>query len=329
MLALLLAVGIQPSKNVIVYRQEDVHQHAELFWILACYCGMGRLQRMTTWKGKLAALEEGSGSEINDSSSSSSSSSSSNSDSADKAAASSAAAAKGALNLGLFAYPVLQAADILLFNTTHVPVGEDQRQHLELCRELAQVVNGRNPTRNGRPLFRLPQTIVTPSPRVLSLRDPTTKMSKSSPDVASRILLTDDEATIRAKIKSAVTDSTRELSYDPEARPGVSNLLSICAALESWQDGTWGDETRNVTPGQVAERLNAASGGGSGTLKKLCADLLFSVLTPIRERYEVLIRDPAHLEALAVDGAAEATRHASSQLDSVRRTLGLVSLRNQ
>ncbi|KAG8737961.1 Tryptophan--tRNA ligase, mitochondrial, partial [Ceratobasidium sp. 428] len=227
LLATLLAVGIEPRRSVI-FCQDQVPQHAELAWMLNCVTPMGKLQRMTTWKSKLALAR--------------------NANSVDEVD-------ESHLNLGLFAYPVLQAADILLYRATHVPVGEDQQQHLELSRDLADLFN----RTHKETVFPLPQCIITPTKRILSLRDPTQKMSKSSPNPASRILLTDPAETIEKKVRSAVTDSERGVTFDLTARPGVANLLTILDACKTLV-GSPGDgdgETSDTRLRTLAETLSS------------------------------------------------------------------------
>lgn len=217
------------------------------------------------------------------------------------------------LCLGLFAYPVLQAADILLYRATHVPVGEDQVQHLELSRDLADLFNRTYKNR----LFPLPQHVITPSKRVLSLRDPSQKMSKSAPDTNSRILLTDSDRLIEQKIKRAVTDSQPTISFDHELRPGVSNLLSILSASDKSQK----------TPQEWAIELNqraSASGGASGrVLKEAVTDAVISVVRPIREEFQRLQADPGHLLALEIMGKEKAQERALKTMQQVRRLVGL------
>lgn len=203
MLAALLAIGLDPQRSVIFY-QSAVQAHSELMWILSCTASMGYLSRMTQWKSKLSLSENAS---VTDEK------------------------AKSALKLGLFSYPVLQAADILVHRATHVPVGEDQRQHLEFARECA--TNFNHSFGNGSKLLVPPETILSPAKRVMSLQSPSSKMSKSDPNPASRILLTDSPSQIRKKILSALTDSTNAVTYDPISRPGVSNLLSLLSLFEN------------------------------------------------------------------------------------------------
>merc|ERR1711939_99457 len=190
-LAVLLAVGLNPDKSTIFF-QSQVPAHSELMWILSCTASVGYLSRMTQWKSKMALQDN-------------------------------AKPFDTPLKLGLFSYPVLQAADILVHRATHVPVGHDQAQHLEFARQIA---NGFNEA-VGKSVLLAPQTLISPAKRVMSLTDPVKKMSKSDPNPKSRILLTDSNEVIRSKIKSAMTDSFDGISYEPERRPGVSNLLDI------------------------------------------------------------------------------------------------------
>jgi tryptophanyl-tRNA synthetase len=196
--ATLLACGVDGS-SAVIYRQSAVPAHSELHWLLSCVTPLGRLQRMTQFK--------------------------------DKSAASAAAQDAADPPLALLAYPVLMAADILLFNATHVPVGDDQRQHLELCNAVARAFN--HVAREE--VFVEPHAlgIDAPTARVMSLADPTVKMSKSAPLERSRIHLTDSADEIASKIRRAVTDTDARILYDRTARPGVANLLDICADLRS------------------------------------------------------------------------------------------------
>ncbi|PWN25107.1 tryptophanyl-tRNA synthetase [Jaminaea rosea] len=297
MLAALLAVGIDPSRCVL-FHQESVPEHAELMWLLGSLTSVGRLKRMTTWKGKVAALNEGS----------------SKDEGADLGE-------EAHLPFGLFAYPVLQAADILLYGATHVPVGQDQAQHLELARELAQTWNRRfSPTRLDFSL-RVPQTLFTPTmARVLSLRDPTVKMSKSSPDAGGRILLDDGPKEVEKKVKRAVTDDERSMSFEVERRPGVANLLGIIAALESLRAGS------EVRPESVADRLNTqhASGEpGAKMLKDLAGATIVETLEPIRQQYERLRQDRGYLAEVASRGRDEAREVASKTMLKVRAAMGI------
>ncbi|KAI0695106.1 tryptophanyl-tRNA synthetase [Cerioporus squamosus] len=279
MLAVLLAVGLDPKRSVIFHQDENPH-HAELAWILNCITPMGKLRRMTTWKSRLAASRNArDDSEVDES----------------------------LLNVGLFTYPVLQAADILAYRATHVPVGEDQQQHIELCRDLAE---GFNRTFKGKkPLFPLPQHVITSSCRVLSLKDPSSKMSKSSPDLNSRILLTDGPSKVRAKIKGAVTDSTLGITYDPEARPGAANILTILGACT-------GEDVETV-----ASRY---SDKGHGELKADVADAVEELIKGPRAEFERLRGETAYLASIAEEGAAKARELSAVTLRDVRTRIGLV-----
>ncbi|CDR88473.1 probable MSW1-tryptophanyl-tRNA synthetase, mitochondrial [Sporisorium scitamineum] len=292
MMATLLAIGLDPQRCTI-FHQDQVAEHTELAWILNCITAFGKLNRMTTWKSKLATAKNvAQGTEVDDKD----------------------------LSLGLFAYPVLQAADILLYKATHVPVGEDQIQHLELSRDLADVYNRRFSKR----FFPLPQHIITPTKRVLSLRDPASKMSKSAPDLNSRILITDTPTQVASKIKKAVTDAEKTLGYDTVARPGVSNLLSILAALKpaSGKDG----ETQKG-PQEWAEQLNAeiaATGVSSGQhLKPTLTEAIVETLRPIQSELEKLRQDPSYLQQMEQLGKDKAQTVARRTMTQVRKSVGL------
>ncbi|GAC75158.1 mitochondrial tryptophanyl-tRNA synthetase [Moesziomyces antarcticus T-34] len=294
MMATLLAIGLDPQRCTI-FHQDHVAEHTELAWILNCLTSFGKLHRMTTWKAKLATVRNVSDTtEVDDKD----------------------------LSLGLFAYPVLQAADILLYKATHVPVGEDQIQHLELSRDLADVYN-----RRFKRTFPLPAHIITPTKRVLSLRDPTSKMSKSAPDANSRILLTDTPEEVRRKVRKAVTDAEVQLSYAPEQRPGVSNLLAILAALKSQTNavGTVGME--HAGPEEWAERLNQEireSGASSGQhLKATLTDAVVETLRPIQTELERLRKDPGFLTEMEQLGKQKAQSVARRTMSQVRKSIGL------
>jgi len=260
-----IAGGVDPSRSVL-FVQSHIAQHSELSWVLSCLTGFGEAGRMTQFKDK---------------------------------------SAKGAgPNVGLFTYPVLQAADILIYDANVVPVGEDQRQHLELSRDLA----GRFNTRFG-------DTLVVPEPHIMKatakiqdLQDPTAKMSKSAATDAGLINLLEDPARTVKKIKSAVTDTEREVRFDVDAKPGVSNLLSIHAALSG-------------TP--MAQLETAYEGKGYGDLKKDVAEVVVGAVTPFRERTLELMADPAELDRILADGAERARAIAE---DTVRRVYDRVGL---
>ncbi|KII89425.1 hypothetical protein PLICRDRAFT_41079 [Plicaturopsis crispa FD-325 SS-3] len=279
MLAVLLAIGLNPKRSIIFHQDQNLH-HTELSWLLGCTAPMGKLRRMTTWKSRLATSRNANDeSEVNES----------------------------LLNVGLFTYPVLQAADILAYRATHVPVGEDQQQHLELSRDLADIFN--RTYKSSRPLFPLPQPVITPSRRILSLRDPTSKMSKSAPDANSRILLTDTPAQIKSKVRSAVTDSEPNIFYDPAARPGTSNLLTILGACT------------DTDPAQVAKRYEGTP--GHGALKADVADAVEELFKGPRAEYIRLREEKAYLDEVAKDGAEKASTLSEVTMRQVRSRVGL------
>ncbi|KAH9814140.1 Aminoacyl-tRNA synthetase [Melampsora americana] len=196
MMCTLLSIGLNPSYSCL-FNQDEVSAHSELTWILNCITPVGRLNRMTTWKQQL-------GIQIHLKKS-----------------------MNHLLHLGLLAYPVLQSADILLYKSTHVPVGEDQEQHIELTRMIAKSFNKHVRAK----IFPIPRPMFAPQARILNLRNPEMKMSKSHPSPTSRILITDTPTMIQSKIQSAVTDSISQIKYDRVQRPGVSNLLDIYAGF--------------------------------------------------------------------------------------------------
>jgi tryptophanyl-tRNA synthetase len=278
MLASLLAVGLDPVR-CILFAQSSVKQHAELMWILSCGASMGYLGRMTQWKSKLQL----------------------------PATASPLASSKDQLKLGLFSYPVLQAADILLYNTTHVPVGEDQAQHLEFTRELAIGFN-----HLYAPLLTVPETLLSPAKRVMSLVEPTKKMSKSDPRPKSRILITDSRHTIHDKLKSALTDSVEGVSYDRDARPGVSNLVDLIYHF---------DPAGAASPEELALDLKGLS---MRALKEKAADTVDASIRDIRGRYQELMGgDQKELITQAEHGAQKAQAIAESTMIKVRNAMGI------
>jgi tryptophanyl-tRNA synthetase len=273
-LAMLLAIGLDAKRSTI-FHQSDVPAHAELMWILSCQASTGYLGRMTQWKDKTSNEKDG----------------------------------NEKLKLGLFSYPVLQAADILVHKTTHVPVGHDQAQHLEFARDVA---NGFNHVfGQGKEFLIAPETLISPAKRVMSLIDPTAKMSKSHPNPKSRILLTDGEDAIKSKIKAAVTDSIDGITYDPEARPGVSNLIDLLYHTGA-EDGY---ESQEV----LARDLEGVS---LRALKAKVAESIDIQLQPIRERYAEIIHDRAAMEDAAGEGAEKANKSALRTLQKVKRAVG-------
>ncbi|KAF9009617.1 tryptophanyl-tRNA synthetase [Cyathus striatus] len=281
MLATILAIGIDPKRSVI-FHQDDNRAHVELSWLLSCLTPVGKLRRMTTWKSRLAASRNANSNEEVD---------------------------ESLLNTGLFTYPVLQAADILVYRTTHVPVGEDQTQHLELARDLADIFNRTFKSKSSKtPFFPLPIQVNAPSRRVLSLKDPTSKMSKSAPDVQSRILMTDSAFQIKSKIRSAVTDSILGITYDPENRPGAANLLTILAACTDEDVAT------------VAAKYESSN---HGQLKNDVADAVEEMLKSPRAEFEKLKNEKAYLQRVANEGAEKAKEMSEVTMQEVRKRVGL------
>lgn len=278
MLASLLAVGLNPER-CIIFAQSSVKQHAELMWILSCGASMGYLGRMTQWKSKMQLPDN----------------------------ASPLASSTNQLKLGLFSYPVLQAADILLYNTTHVPVGEDQAQHLEFTRELAIGFNHLYGS-----LLTVPETQLSLAKRVMSLVQPNKKMSKSDPNPKSRILITDSRDAIHKKLRSALTDSIEGVSYDREARPGVSNLVDLIYHF---------GEAGAASPEELAQDLKNLS---MRALKERAADTVDKNIAPIRERYDQLMSgDQKELVTHAENGAQKAEDIAESTMLRIRSAMGM------
>lgn len=276
--AMLLAVGLDPARSTIFY-QSDVPAHTELMWILCTVASMGYLSRMTQWKSKLQLPEE---TDLDHST------------------------AKSKLRLGLFSYPVLQAADILVHRATHVPVGEDQRQHIEFTRYTANSFN-----HIYGPVFPAPEALISPAKRVMSLKEPTLKMSKSHPDERSRILLTDSSEEIHRKIKLALTDSEPKISYDPIRRPGVSNLIEILRHFE--------DEEMSCE--ELALQFESTT---MRSLKEHVASKVSHHLKEIREKYFALMEEnTGYLDTVADSGARTARANADLTMKSVKAALGL------
>ena len=266
-----LAAGVDPGRSPL-FVQSHVPEHAELAWVLGCLTGFGEAGRMIQFKDKSG--KEG----------------------ADRA------------TVGLFTYPVLMAADILLYAADQVPVGEDQRQHLELTRDLAQRFN----TRFGAGLTVPEPHIVRATAKIFDLQDPTAKMSKSSASQAGVIDLLDDPAVVAKRIRSAVTDAEREIRFDTDAKPGVSNLLAIHSALS----------------GQTISELEAAfAGRGYGDLKGEVAEVVSAELTPFRQRAMLYLDDPAELDAVLATGAARAREVAATTLADVYERVGFLPAR--
>jgi tryptophanyl-tRNA synthetase len=263
--AIYMAVGLDPDKSLI-FCQSHVSAHAELSWILSNFTYVGELQRMTQYKDKCAKHADN-------------------------------------INAGLLTYPVLMAADILLYQTHLVPIGADQKQHLEITRDIAQRFNGLYGD-----VFTIPDAYIGKvGSRVMSLQEPTRKMSKSDPE-ETYIGILDKPEDIRRKMKRAVTDSDGEIRFDPETKPGVSNLLSILSALSG---------------NPVDQLVNDLSGKGYGELKNRVTDCVIETLAPIQAEYDRIMADKATLQAILDRNALEASRRANRTLDKVKRKVGL------
>lgn len=267
--AQLLALGLDPE-HCTLFVQSQVPEHAQLAWVLGCITGFGEASRMTQFKDK--SSKQG----------------------ADRS------------SVGLFTYPILQAADILLYQADAVPVGEDQRQHLELTRDLAQRFN----TTFG-PAFTVPEPyIIKGTAKITDLQDPTAKMSKSASSPSGIVELLDDPARSAKKIRSAVTDTGREVTFDPSAKPGVSNLLTIYSALSARS---------------VDDLVSAYAGKGYGDLKKDLAEVVADFVRPVQERTRAYLDDPGQLDKLLGIGSEKARAVASSTLADVYDRVGFLA----
>jgi tryptophanyl-tRNA synthetase len=286
MSAALLACGLTPSARLHLFPQSAVREHAELAWLLSCQTPLGKLQRMTQYKQK-----RGGGGSL-----------------------------EGSANLGLLSYPVLQAADILLYRATHVPVGEDQHQHLELAREVAATANAAwggsaagSAAGSGSEaqLFPLPATLTLPlGARVMSLKDGRVKMSKSDPDDAARINMDDSADAIRAKVRAARTDSEPGFgALDPATRPEKANLVAILAAVTG------------RAPGEVAE---AYAGASAVAFKADLVEALEGTVAPVRERLLRLRGDWGAVEAALRSGTEAAREMAEATMKIVRDRAGIM-----
>ncbi|MEQ9115872.1 MAG: tryptophan--tRNA ligase [Rickettsiales bacterium] len=263
--AMYIACGLDFNKGAI-FRQSKIPEHTELAWILGCFTQMGWMNRMTQFKDKAKNKDAGS--------------------------------------LGLFAYPVLMAADILLYKPDIVPVGEDQKQHLELARDIAQSFNRNMKTE----YFKLPEPVITgPATRVMSLKDGNKKMSKSDESDLSRINLTDSKDTIVKKFKKAKSDSITEIYYDKEKRPEVSNLLNIYSAIS-------GKGVKDI--------VLDYKGKGFSDFKTDIAELVSDLLGPVNEKYADLINDKAQLIKILELGEEKAREVSSATLSEVKKIVG-------
>ena len=266
--AQLLAVGIDPEKSTL-FVQSQVPEHAQLAWVLNCITGFGEAARMTQFKDK------------------------------------SAKQGRDHTSVGLFTYPILQAADILLYRPNLVPVGEDQRQHLELTRDLAQRFNTR-----FKKTFVVPDAhIIKGTAKIFDLQDPTAKMSKSASNPAGIVNILDDPKVSAKKIRSAVTDNERDIVFDPENKAGVSNLLVVQSALS----GT-----------SIDDLVAGYAGKGYGDLKSDTADVLTEFVVPLRERMDGFMADVAELDRILAAGADRAREVASRTLAQVYDRVGFL-----
>ena len=264
-MSLFLAVGLDPDKSLI-YFQSHVSGHAELGWILDCITYMGELSRMTQFKDKSAKHADN-------------------------------------INCGLFAYPVLMAADILLYQADLVPIGADQKQHLELCRDVAERFNA-----VYGDVFTIPEGYFPKvGARVMSLQEPTRKMSKSDPE-ETYIAILDKPDVIRKKLRRAVTDCDNTVVFDPENKPGVANLMSIMSALS----------------GRTMDEISAEyNGQGYGKFKDAVADCVISVLEPIQNEYDRISADKAYLQQVMDSGRERASAIAHKTMLKVRKKMGI------
>ena len=267
-LAQYIACGLDPKKNTL-FVQSHVHQHAELGWVLCCYSMFGELSRMTQFKDKSAKNAEN-------------------------------------INGGLFTYPSLMAADILLYQPDYVPVGEDQKQHVELCHSIARRFNG-----IYGDVFKLPEPFVPKvGARIMSLADPSSKMSKSEDEDAGRVLVMDSPDTIMRAFKRAVTDSETCVRFDRENKPGVSNLMTIYSSCT----------------GRTYEEIEKEfAGQGYGAFKSAVGSAVVETLRPIREETERLLKDKAYLESVYREGAEKAGYVAEITLRKVYKKVGFLA----
>ncbi len=266
-LATYIAAGLDPQKNTL-FIQSQVPEHAELGWILDCYTYMGELSRMTQFKDKSQKHADN-------------------------------------INAGLFTYPVLMASDILLYKADLVPVGEDQKQHLEITRDIAERFNN---------IYG--DTFVIPNPyirktsaRIMGLQDPTSKMSKSSENINDVVFLDDDPDTIMKKFKKAVTDSENVVKFDPVKKPGISNLIQIYGSITNKNEKEIEEEFQNK---------------GYGDFKTAVANAVIEKIKPIQDKYKELLENPKYLELIYEQGAKKARELASKTLEEVKGKIGIL-----
>ena len=266
-LAMYVAAGLDPEKNTI-FIQSQVKEHAELGWILDCYTYMGELSRMTQFKDKAAKHADN-------------------------------------INAGLFTYPALMAADILLYQANLVPVGQDQQQHLEITRDIAERFN----KLYGK-TFTIPEGYYgKASAKIMGLQDPTAKMSKSATNPNDVILLEDEPDVIVKKFKKAVTDSENKVRFDPENKPGVSNLMQIYSS---------------ITGLKMEEIEKKFENSGYGDFKTKVAETVAAKLEPIQRKYKELLENKEYLEKIYTEGANRARKLASKTLDEVKERIGIL-----
>ena len=267
LIALYVAAGLDPEKNTI-FVQSHIPTHPALSWVLNCYTYMGELNRMTQYKDKAAKHADN-------------------------------------INSGLFTYPVLMAADILAYNADLVPVGADQKQHLEITRDIADRFN----SIYGE-TFKLPEPYIAEfGARIMGLQNPMSKMSKSAPDINDKILLTDTPDEIRKKLKKAVTDSDNKVKYDVANKPGVSNLMTIYGII------------KEKTMEEIEKEFD---GAGYGAFKSAVAEAIISKLEPIQEKYNELMNNPEKLKEIYEKGDRKAIQKTEPLLKEVYRKIGLV-----
>ncbi len=262
---MLIASGIDPEQSIL-FQQSHVHEHSELAWLLNCYIPMGWMQRMTQYKEKVEQQKE-------------------------------------QVSVGVFDYPSLMAADILLYDTDEVPVGDDQKQHVEITRDVAQRFN-----HIYGETFKVPEPVIGEvGARIMGLEDPTRKMSKSEGNEGQSIGMLDSPDVIRRKIMRATTDSQRDIVFD-ESRPGIFNLLTIYQTITG--------ESRKDIESRFRDK-------GYGDLKKALGEVTVEALRPVQERYREITADPSYLDSILKNGAAKARPMAEKKLAQVRERIGL------
>ncbi|MEX0952656.1 MAG: tryptophan--tRNA ligase [Nitriliruptoraceae bacterium] len=265
----ILAVGVDPDRSLL-FVQSHVPEHTECCWLFSCVATYGELARMPQFKEKSAGRD-------------------------------------ASVSVGLLTYPVLQAADILLYHANEVPVGEDQRHHIELARDIGQRFNHRF----GRDVFTLPKAVhPKAAARVMDLQEPTNRMSKSATSERGIVYVLDEPEVVAKKFRSAVTDSDTAIRHDRDAKPGVSNLLEILSA---------------ATGREVQELADEYDGQGYGAFKSAVADAVIEMLAPVRARHDELAADPGEVERILADGAARARATASETLAQARDAMGLTT----